>query len=393
MKKGLIRRPISTAELQRRWEITNNLMADKDVDCILAQGSNMALGGYVRWLTDIPAENNYHMTVLFPKDGQMTLIRSCDIPIPEWALRGVEKVNYLASAPTLNYMGVKEAELVIDYLKKYNVKRLGFVNTAFITAGMMTRIKAALPKLELVDVTDEFDLLKAIKSDEEMECIRETARIHDAVWAALPCIAKPGMYEYQLRAEMIQLLMNLGSEEHLMFIGTAPQGKPCAMPTFQYGNRCMQPGDYGVILMEVSGPGGYYCESARNFSFGAPSKALKDAWDVAREAQQLTADLLIPGNDSTQIVKRYNEFVSSKGYSQEGRLYGHSQGYDLVERPAFMAENPHGVETMRIHANMNCSLHPYFTNDELTVYINDNYFIDENGAARIHKVAPEIIII
>lgn len=388
-----IRRPISDNELKRRWNLLKGLMEEKDLDLIFTQGSNMHLGGYVRWMTDIAAENNCQMTVLFPKDDEMTILRCSDQIIPSWAQRGVAEVKYIPSCSSLNYTGVYEAEYVIEYVKKRGVKRLGYVGEAAITSGMIVRLRAALDNVEFVDITDEFDLFKAIKSDEEMDCVRETARIHDQAWAALSAIAKPGMYEYQIRAELIEVLSNLGSEEHLMFMGTVPQGIPCAMPTFQYANRKVQDGDYGVILMEVSGPGGYYCESSRNFVFGEPCKALTDAWDVAKAAQQLTADMLVPGRDSVEIVKAYNEFVSSKGYCQEGRLYGHSQGYDLIERPAFMAHNDNGVETMKVYAHMNCSLHPYFTNDELTVYINDNYYVDENGAERIHKVAPEMIII
>lgn len=145
--------------------------------------------------------------------------------------------------------------------------------------------------------------------------------------------------------------------------------------------------------MEVSGPGGYYCESARNFCFGEPYKELQEAWDVAVAGQQLTADLLTPGRPATEIVAAYNKFVATKGYSQEGRLYGHSQGYDLIERPAFMAYNEHGEESMKLYAGMNCSLHPYLTDDVQTVYINDNYHITEHGADKIHKTAPKIIIL
>ena len=265
--------------------------------------------------------------------------------------------------------------------------------TAMITAGLMKALTESFPQIEFIDVTDDFDLIKALKSDEEMEFIRETARVQDEVWAALPAIVKPGMMEYQIRAEVIQLLMDLGSEEHLIFMGTAEQGKPCGMSTFQYANRRMNAGDYGTLLMEVSGPGGYYCESARNFTFGEPCKALVDAWAVAKEGQQMTADMLTPGRDSTEIVAKYNQFVAERGYSQEGRLFGHSQGYDLIERPAFMAYNENGNETMKIYAGMNCSLHPYLIDDEQTVYINDNYYVTDHGAERIHKTPPEIILL
>jgi len=388
-----VRRPISDSELIRRWEATRALMKELDLDLVFTQGNNMHLGGYVRWFTDIPAEYNFHMTVLFPAQGEMTLVRTSASRIPEWALRGIEEVKYAPFSPSLCYTADAEADLAIGYIKKRAPKRIGYIGPALINSGLVVRIRAAFPNVELVDITDEFDLIKAIKSPEEMELVREAARIHDSIFSALPAVIRPGMMEYQIRAEVVQLLMNLGSEEHLVFMGTAPPGKPCGMSTHQYVNRRMNMGDYGTILVEVSGPGGYYCESARNFCFGEPYKAMADAWAVAVEAQQLTADMLVPGMDSAEIVKKYNEFVASKGYSQEGRLYGHSQGYDLVERPAFMAHNDNGVETMKIHAGMNCSLHPYFIDHEQTVYINDNYYVTENGPEKIHQTPPEIIIL
>ena len=48
----------------------------------------------------------------------------------------------------------------------------------------MLRVRAAFPNVELVNITDEFDLIKALKSPEEMVLVREAARIHDSVFSA-----------------------------------------------------------------------------------------------------------------------------------------------------------------------------------------------------------------
>lgn len=388
-----IRRPISDRELNRRWVATRDLMKEQNIDLVLTQGNNMHIGGYVRWFTDVPAEYNLHMTVLFPMDDQMTLVRSSASRIPQWALRGVKEVLYAPFAPTLNYTAGSESGLAIDYIRKRSPKRIGWIGKAAINSGFMERVIAAFPNVEFVDITNDFDMIKALKSDEEMEMIRETARVHDLLWAALPGIIKPNMKEYQIRAEVTDLTGNLGTEEHLLFMGTAEPGKPCGMSTMQYTNRTVKEGDYGILLLEVNGPGGYYCESARNFSFGEPYKELQDAWDVAAEAQQLTADLLTPGRNANEVVAKYNEFVSEKGYCPEGRLYGHSQGYDLIERPAFMADHKYGKEDMIIKPGMNISLHPYFIDEAQTVYINDNYYVTEKGAEKIHKTPSKIIIL
>lgn len=390
-----IRRPISDKELKRRWTLVKNLLKEKNLDCVIIQNSNMHLGGYVRWFTDLPAEYNLPMTVIFPVDDEMTLIRSHLAPMysypPLWAVRGVKEIVTERYSPSLHYTGKTETGLTINCLKHRNPKGIGFAGKAFFSAEFFNEIRTAFPNTEFVDLTDEIDLMKALKSKEEIEFVRETCRIQDLIWEAFPSIVKPGMLEYQIRSEVQQLAINLGSEEQLIFLGTAQPGQPCGMNMFNFANRRVQEGDYGTLLLEVSGPGGYYAESARNFCFGEPIKEHIDAWEVAVKAQKLTQDLLTPGQDSKVIVREFNKYVSALGYCEEGRLYGHSQGYDLIERPAFMADSTDGVETMRIEEGMNCSLHPFFTDDKLTVYINDNYYVTKNGAQRIHKTPPEII--
>lgn len=392
-----LRRPISNTELERRWSLVRNILKQKDLDSLIVQNSNMHLGGYVRWFTDLPAEYNLPMTVIFPVDDEMTLIRSNLAPMTPYPtteiIRGVKEVQTAPFSPSLYYTGEREVGLVIETLRKRGPKGIGIVGRAFFSAGFMNELREAFPQTEFVDLTDEIDFMKAIKSEEEMKCIRETCQLHDKIWSALPSIIKPGMYEYQIRSEVQQLAINLGSEEQLIFLGTAQPGLPCGMNMFNFANRKVQKGDYGTLLLEVSGPGGYYAESARNFCFSEPTKEHVDAWDVAVKAQKLTQDLLTPGRDSREIVRQFNKYVKALGYCEEGRLYGHSQGYDLIERPAFMPDYEDGVETMKIQVGMNCSLHPYFTDDVLTVYINDNYYVTEHGAEKLHKTKPEIILL
>jgi len=329
-------------------------------------------------------------------NDDMTIIRSAHAPVrayppPELA-RGVKTVLNAPFSPSLCHTGAIESKLAIDTLKNRNARAVGIVGRAFISAGFMQQLKEALPGIEFVDLTDEIDEFKALKSEEEMSMIREITAIQDKAWAALPAIVKPEMREYQIRAELTHLLMDLGSEEHLIFIGTAEPMKPSGLSMANFSNRRFKAGDYGIILIEVSGTGGYYAESARNFCTGEPYKELAAAWDAAVKGQQLTADLLTPGRDSREIVKAYNEFIEPLGYCKEGRLYGHSQGYDLIERPAFMSAAD-DEESMIIQAGMNCSLHPFIINDILSVYINDNFYVTENGAERLHQTPQEIIII
>ena len=66
--------PISDAELERRWRAVRTAMEIADIDVLIAQANNDFMGGYVKWLSDLPATQGYFSTVVFPLYAGMTLI-------------------------------------------------------------------------------------------------------------------------------------------------------------------------------------------------------------------------------------------------------------------------------------------------------------------------------
>ena len=388
-----VRKAISTAELERRWALARALLRDEGLDGLIVQNNNIFLGGYARWFTDVPAEYNHNMTILFHVDAPMSVIRSSFCELDSSYFRGVSNLINLPVCPSLSGSGKREAEQLARLVKKHGYTRLGYVGKALLSSGMMLGIAGLCPQLELVNMSDQIDRIKARKSPEEMEFLRETVRIHDIALAALPAIVRPGMPESEIRSELIRLVSNLGSEEQLLFMGTAKPGECSGMHTSCYVNRRVEKGDYGTILVEVSGPGGFYGEAARNFVLGEPSKQMAEDWQVAVEAQRLMQQMVKPGIPASDIVKSYNKYVSEKGYNEEDRLFGHSQGYDLVERPAMMRYYEGYNEDMVFEEGMFISLHPYFIDATRTIYINDNYYVGEDSTEKLNTTPAEIIII
>ncbi|NVL93188.1 MAG: hypothetical protein HWN71_09170, partial [Desulfobacterales bacterium] len=47
--KQKVIRPISSEELERRWNATRDVMKERHVDFLLIHNSNDYLGGYVKW--------------------------------------------------------------------------------------------------------------------------------------------------------------------------------------------------------------------------------------------------------------------------------------------------------------------------------------------------------
>ena len=141
-------------------------------------------------------------------------------------------------------------------------------------------------------------------------------------------------------------------------------------------------------MIEVNGPGGYYGELCRTWCLGEPPKDLLDHYETGLEAQKRAAALLKPGAKPGDILKANNDFLVSKGFRAEGRLFGHGQGYDLIERPALRPD-----ETMTLQAGMLIALHPVTSSDKAYVLCCDNYFINKDGAELLQKTPQKVMVI
>lgn len=390
-KPERIRYPIPTRELERRWKLVREAMKKENIDSLVMQNDNQWLGGYVRYFTDLPSEQAYPVTVIFPQDDEMSIISSGDPSVPsppDWAIRGIKERIGAPYFRAFHYTNTFDAREIVKVLKRRKDKRIGMINLGLIPADTYNYMKENLDNVELIDATDLVDNIKAIKSNDEKEYIYKTMHIQDKVCELMPDILKPGKFEYEIRSEITRILTDSGSEEQWIMIGSAERGQSTGQyPTF-FQNRKIGKGDQVLVMIEVNGPGGYYGEIGRTWSLGEPPKELLRLWDISLQAQKLAADYLKPGANPAEIIRANNEFMLDNGLKGEGRLFAHGQGYDLVERPAFCPD-----ETMLLKAGMLVALHPVAFNDQAYAFCCDNYFINESSVEHLHKTPQEIIVL
>jgi Xaa-Pro aminopeptidase len=240
-----------------------------------------------------------------------------------------------------------------------------------------------------VDVTEEVDHLKAVKSPEELDLIRRTAELQDRAMEHLKKTIKPGMRDFEIYAEVLYHTTLSGSERQLILVSSGPKGVPVPFAPRRFQNRTVREGDQISVLIEVNGPGGLYTEVGRIFSVGEPSQELQDAFGTALEAQQVSLRMLKPGASCKEIWDANSAFLESKGYLPERRLYAHGQGYDLVERPLIRYDEP-----MKIMEGMNLTVHPNAISKTIWAGVTDNYIVTKDGLSDcIHKTPKEILVI
>jgi Xaa-Pro aminopeptidase len=366
-------------------------MKEEEIDFLVMQNDNEWLGGYVKWFTDIPARNSYPMTVIFPIDEEMTTI-TCggkppgDLGPPAWTMRGVRRRLTAPYFRSLLYSNTYDAELVVETLKERKHAKIGLVGKGMMSATFYEHLREGLPEATFVEATDRVDTIKAIKSDEEIACIKKTVALQDEAMEYAKKAIRPGRKDSEIIADIIHKVTDLGSEEQLVFGGSGPVGRPVPMQKRHFQNRVVKEGDQFTLLIEVNGPGGMYAEIGRVFFIGKTPSEIKDAFEMAKETQEVTIKLLNPGADPAEIWQANNEFLTKNGFPPETRLYAHGQGYDLVERPAIRNDEP-----MKLGARMNITVHPIIGSERVWVWVCDNYLVRESGASEcLHKTPKKI---
>jgi Xaa-Pro aminopeptidase len=388
-----IQTPISMAELERRWAAVRKEMAARNIDALVTQNASDWLGGYVKWFTDVPAHNDYPRNVIFHRDDLMTVVemgnkdRRDNLAGKDPLNPGVGEWIFCPSFFSVGYTHDYDAMLVAQELKRRGYKAIGWVGRGRLQYDLVRIVETEVPNATFVDATDLVDRIKAIKSEEEIALVRRAAAMQDAQWAKLVKALKPGMRDSEITALAQYEGELLGSEQGLFRCSSAPLGEPAILRGRHYQGRIMQRGDYMTLLIENNGPGGHYAELARTFVFGKASQELRDAFAVCVEAQRHTVSNLKIGAAPADIYASHNTFMTSHGAPAELRLFGHSQGYDLVERPLLRSD-----ETMPLAANMNMAVHPGFYTKTNFAFICDNFLIKGDGSAEhLHTTEQKIL--
>jgi Xaa-Pro aminopeptidase len=385
--------PISTAELERRWTAVRKAMEAQRVDVLVMQNNNDFMGGYVKYFTDLPATNGYALTVLFSRDEGMTMIGQGPFgndrllpPEGDGVRRGVKRVMTSPSYSAAPYTKENDAALAEKALEAYSGATIGLVGTGALPVAFVDCLRRGkLSNAKFIDASDLVDDIKAIKSTEEIERMRQTALMQDKCMDAAFTAMAPGKKDIEIAAVAEQTGHSYGSEQGLFMCASGPVGTAPLQANRHFQNRTIQKGDQLSLLVESNGAGGFYTELGRTCVLGKASQEMKDEFAFVLEARNFTLKLLKPGASGKDIWEAYNAFMKKNGRPDEKRLYCHGQGYDMVERPLVRFDEP-----MKLKANMIVSCHPTYALAGSFNWACDDYLITDRGPERLHQF-PEIV--
>jgi Xaa-Pro aminopeptidase len=389
-----INKPISTKELERRWAAIRSAMEEQGIDVLLMQNNNDHMGGYTKYVTDVPATNGYPMTIVFPRDDAMSqinqgpfeMVRDLDVGGSDGIHRGVKTLMTTPSYACAPYTNDYDPALACKAIEPYKDGTIGLVGTYQMSFAMVDYVKRQFPNATYVEASDLMDRIKVIKSEEEIELIRGTAAQQVASMEAVIKEIGPGMKDSDVAAVALHAGHKMGSEQGVYLCQSWQIGTPAAIGPRHNQDRVIQEGDSFNMLVENNGAGGYFTEIGRTIVLGEATQEQHDELAFTLEAQRFTLDLMKPGTPCAEIWDKYNAFMVENDRDPESRLYCHGQGYEMVERPLIRKDEP-----MNIEKNMNLVCHPGYIRGNVYSWICDNYIIGSNGPGdSIHEMPQKI---
>jgi len=373
---------ISNDEMDRRWAATRAVMAQDGIDWLIATTGHPF--GYYRWLTNRTGLGGPLAAI--GMEGDVILASHGDEihhrPHDSYGVR------HVASCSQLNMMVSSHAPLLVKEMRAKPVKRIGLIGTGFLSVATVDILKRAFPDAQFLDATDNIARLKAIKSPEEMVLIRQAAAMHDQGVELARKTLRPGITARDVVEEVRTFFTRAGSPIQTMMGGSAPRDEIC-----RYSGpieRKIESGDLFSMLIECASESGYYSEAMPTMCLGDVPQHLQVPFDHAVEIQERLALAVRPGMFPSELLAINDAFMAEHGYPGEHRLLGHSQGLDLVERPAF---SPLG-ENLTLEHDMVLSIHPtVHTPNAWGLPNNLSFHFTENGIERLLKTPQEVFVV
>ena len=192
-----------------------------------------------------------------------------------------------------------------------------------------------------VSATADVEEIRRVKTQEELEWIRKAALLADRGYEHFVRVARAGMTEYELVAEVEGYVKAHGAEDNFMLVASGGTEVTAMKPPTA---RKLQVGD-SVITELTPQINGYYAQICRTLVIGPPSEKQLESYAIFAEAQKAGQDLLRPGVDISDVARVQNDVFRKHGFGdytgpQYTRVRGHNLGLYPDELPHVL-ENVH----------------------------------------------------
>ena len=280
--------------------------------------------------------------------------------------------------------------------------------------SMVTRLESLFPEARLADASAVMRQARAVKTDEEVRLIGESAMHQDHVYSLVPSYFREGMRDFELQVEIERAsrldgclgLFRVSGPSMELFMGNVLAGDNADEPSpydFAMGGAGMDPslpvGCNGsiiksgtTVMVDVNGNyTGYMSDMTRTYYLGEIAQ-------LARKAHQLSIDIChrleregTPGAEARSLYQIAEDMVTEAGlheyfmgHRQKAGFIGHGVGIEINELPVIAPRSRDLLQVGNVIA-----LEPKFVIPGTgAVGIENTYVVTPDGLRRLTD-APE----
>jgi Xaa-Pro dipeptidase len=350
-------------EAERRYALIREAMAEHELDAVVAAGSEYTgFEGAVRYLSGFMIVHRYAYVVL-PRDGDPAIV----FPT-EARYVGEHGQTWIDEQVFAEHPG----EWLTDRLagRKVGVYGLDYVLAARDFAAMQH-------KVSLVPFDQEFDLARAVKSEAELESVRESVRINVDGFHAFHEAYAPGRSAAAVLAPAEELFVERGC-------GRQTMNMVLVGPEFAIARNDLVLGDFCIPSLEIAGPGGHWVEISR--ALGTPSAEVGRMLEAYEEYFGAAKSAFRPGATAHDVHRAVSKGFTDRGYTL-GHVTGHSIGMTMIEHPKI----GEGIET-ELDENMVFSMHPHAISADgrECLYMQDTWLVTADGGEPLAGLPMQI---
>ncbi len=361
-------------EVQRRLAAVRLAMQRADLDALIVCGSEYTgFEGALRYMSGFRIVHRYAYLLLFT-DGEPVKVFPSEARYVGEHDDGFVDEQVFADVP---------GTWMAEQLRARRAARVGVYGLDYI---MCVRDYLALSAsgVEVVGFDDEFDLARAVKSDEELAMVRDTMSINEAGFWVVQGAYRPGVTQADLMAEAEASFVRAGCGRLTMDMVLHGHGGS-ASPEFRIPEHVerIAPDDLLLYSLEVAGPSGYWVEFTRALSMGPLSATTMEMFEAYEEYFALAGKALRAGVTADDAHRAASEPFRRRGF-QLGHVTGHSIGMTMIEHPRV----GDGVE-VELLENMVISMHPHVISADgrACLYMQDTWRV-AHGEAELLSLVP-----
>ncbi len=230
-----------------------------------------------------------------------------------------------------------------------DAERTGLLKTAI---GLLGKSKVAYCGFESEDLKYlEFELMKehassisfighrhfisqlrCIKTDGEVELIRQAQEISYKAFESIIPQIKPGIKEHEIKDRLVSSMRSLGAQGE-SFEAIIAVGQNAALPHYRTGNTVLNRGD--LLLLDFGAKYMGYCgDTTRMLFFGTPNDEVVKTYELVLEAQKSAITRIKAGITSHEGFEYASQvFKKSNTLDHFTHGLGHGIGLEVHEAP------------------------------------------------------------